>query len=141
MKKMSKMKIFFFLLSVGLLFSSCYKEEDWVADNSTTEDKYFPVIQKVTVSTDMVATGDTSFVKVYFWSHDDIKNVELWENDALYTSWDFVDSFDTLAYAQVKSFDYVAPAVADTTAFTLKVIVNNVNGLDRTKSVDVTVVP
>ncbi len=135
----------FLFLAAGLLFSSCYKEENWLAENSDTENKYFPVIQKVESSVSTLHSGETAVITVTYWSHDDIKEIELWANengeDRKVTTWPYTDSFDKDAYAEVTNLDYVAPTFADTTDVTIKAVVNNANGLSKSKTVSLTVYP
>ena len=142
---MNKIKLLLLLLVVGLLFSSCYKEEDWLADNSTTEEKFFPVVQNVFSSVDSMKSGDTSIISVKYWSHDEIKEIELWANeggeDRKVSTWSYVDSFDDEAHAEVTNLDYIAPSFSDTTVVTIKAIVNNVNGLSKFRTVSLVVLP
>ena len=140
------MKIFFVFLSLGLVFSSCYKEENWVDDNSQTEGKYYPVIQEVVRSgTDTIASGETVTLTVNYWSKDPIKSLEITETangeDKSVLVWDYVDSFNEEAYAEVTKLDYTAPSFADTTNVELTVTLLNENGLSRKESVKVVVLP
>ncbi len=144
--KMNSIKIFFVFLSIGLVFSSCYKEENWVDDNSQTENKYYPVIQKlVKTGGDTISAGELIKLTVNYWSNDPIKSLELTETangaDKSIQVWGYTDSFNEEAYAEVTTLDYTASTFSDTTDVTLSVTVLNENGLSRKKSVEVVVIP
>lgn len=124
---------------VGLIFSSCYKEPDWVGDNTTTEGKHFPVIAGVTLVTagDFFQEGSTIQIDLDYWSLDDIATVKLYENvdgggATEVSSTSHVSNFQEDSQTDEMILSYTIPTLpSDTVEIVLDVEVINVNGLTR----------
>lgn len=139
---MKFIKLFLFLLGTSLLMTSCYKESNWLDENSTTDGNYYPVIQKMTVEApnENAMEGDSVNITTYYWSKDPIKELQFFVDDNLTTTWAHTDSFDEEAYAQKTSFLYIVPSLPDSTTVNFLVKVINENGLEKEKATSILVI-
>ena len=129
-----------------LVFSSCYEEEDWLADNLADGGTYFPVIQSVLTELpdgETFSEGTTVNISVWYWSRDDVKEVRITETiddvETQLTSSASSTRFDTEANVEVLEYDYTIPEGSSGKEITITATVLTVTNLDRVKSNSFTV--
>jgi len=66
MTKYNKIVSFSLFVLLALLISSCYKEPDFIGDNSKTEGKHFPVIAGFNIIESYSNGSSTEFVVEYY---------------------------------------------------------------------------
>ncbi len=140
------MKKILFFLPLLVLFSSCYKESNWIADNVDTEGYFYPLIQDVLAEpangTD-ITEGSEVLISVYYWSRDDVASVELFEtidgNEKMIHSASAPTRFDAERSVDVLEYSYTVPAGTAGKDITIKAVVTTVNGLSREKATSFTV--
>ena len=137
---------FLIAISMLLVFSSCYEEEDWLGDNLADGGTYFPVIQSVLTELPDDATfseGTTVNVSVWYWSRDAVKEVKITETidgvEKQLTSSGSSTRFDVEKNVDVLEYDYAIPAGSSGKEITITATVITVNDLDRVKSSSFTV--
>lgn len=138
------MKNILFVLFSVLLVTSCYEETDWVEDNSTTNGHHFPMIQDVIPESDTVQAGATVAVNVYFWSRDEVKELDFLQTingteTLLSTSAPQV-TYDEERNVDVMNFSYTVPDTSMAgSSITLTSVVRTVHDLTRSKSASIVV--
>ncbi|GJM35230.1 MAG: hypothetical protein DHS20C18_42310 [Saprospiraceae bacterium] len=130
---------FFLLVLSGLTFSSCYKESDWLGDNTTTEGKHFPVIAGFELVTEggPFSEGTSVQLDLDFWSLDAISSIKLYErvdggDPVEVASFGYTANFQDDSQTDELIMSYTIPSLpADTVQITLDAEVVNENGLTR----------
>lgn len=129
-----------------LVFSSCYEEEDWLADNLVDGGTYFPVIQSVLTELPEDATfseGTTVNLSVWYWSRDDVKDITITETiDDVVTKLVSSSSstrFDVEKNVDVLEYDYAIPVGSSGKEIIITATVTTVNDLERVKDNSFTV--
>ncbi|GLR15648.1 hypothetical protein [Portibacter lacus] len=132
-----------FLFLIAFTVSSCYKESDWLGDNTTTEGKHFPVIAGITILDEMdtYPVGTNIQIDLDFWSLDEISTIKLYQTigggeTTEVKSYPFVSNFQEDSQTDELIMDYQIPSITEeSVSIRLDVEVINVNGLTR-NSVD-----
>lgn len=140
------MKIFKYICAFAVLMislSSCYEEESFVEENSTSTGEYSPVIQSVDPQGDYTAGSGLSVV-VHYWSEGTIDYHELYSavgseaDAALYSTTDYVNNYDSEAGSEVVNLDYTIPSdvvAGDTVFLTVTTYNENARSASRTAQV------
>ncbi len=135
------------VLSIAVILSSCYEEEHFLDGNATSDGKYFPVIQSVSIDNipeiDSFAVGETVKIVVKYWSKDPIKELVLFDNIddvvTLISTTPYTYSYDTESAAEKVTLDYQVPVGSNGKEVGLLVGVINENGLAREKTTSIKV--
>lgn len=142
------MKILKHILVFGaamILLSSCYKEDYFLDDNTTSDGKHFPIVQSVEVSNEPnsgFVEGNTVELTVHYWSEDPILQYELYEtvgagSETLYSTTPYQFTYDEEAQSEVVTLTYEVPAGSSGQSIVLNVVLVNENGLTKSKSATV----
>ncbi len=135
------------VLFVTVILSSCYEEEHFLDNNATSDGRYFPVIQTVSVDNtpeiDSFAVGETVKIIVKYWSTDPIKELVLFDNIddvvTLISTTPYTYSYDAESAAEKVTLDYQVPAGSNGKEVGLLVGIINENGLSREKTTSIKV--
>lgn len=139
------MRNILFILFSALLITSCYEETDWVEENSTTNGYHYPMIQDVLVvaEQDSFAAGDVVPLEVYFWSRDEVKELDLSQTiddvETLLSTSAPNTTYDVERNVDKMEMSYTVPADTEGKDITLSVVVRTIHDLTRTKSTTVKV--
>lgn len=142
---MKKINIFI-IFGILLTLSSCYKEEDWLAENIKEGGTYYPVIQTLTVTPTSgdFTEGNTVMISMQYWSRDDIKeitfNAVLDGVETQLVSTTSSTRFDLEQNVDVLEHTYTIPAGSLGKEITISGVVTTVNDLDRVKESSFTVI-
>ncbi len=142
------------VLFVTVILSSCYEEEHFLDNNSTSNGNYFAVIQSVSVDNvpeiGGFAVGETAKIVVDYWSLDPVKELELFDvvEDTLENKVETMilttpSNYVVNSKPAKVSLDYIVPVVPPNfnkgRRLVLKVFVINENGLVSEKSTEIKV--
>lgn len=136
-----------FILMLLVVFTGCYDEPDLLSDLTTTEGKHFPVIASFGTE-----SGETTFssgasvgLDLRYWSVDEIDQIIFSEtidgNTSEFANLGYTQNFAEDSQTDKLVVDYTAPSVAAETTVTITVEILNANGLNKTGSVSLTIVP
>ena len=139
---MNKNKIFIvliFVLGFGILFSSCYKEENWTEENTEILG-YIPIIASFDATpASTVKSGENLSLDLRFWCTDPIKEIIFYPtlNDVDLDS--LVYPYSDAAYSAASQTDslvigYIAPNVDSTSTLVVNAKVISENGYERKTS-------
>ena len=135
MIKQNKLVSFSFFVLLALVISSCYKEPDFIGDNSTTEGKHFPVISGFNVvdKADSYNQGESVKVDLDFWSTDPIKEINfhyrIGDTDVIAATSSYVANFQEDSQTDELVMEIAVPAVDSTVTVTIDAEILNENGL------------
>ncbi len=135
MIKQYKMVSFSLFMLLTLFISSCYKEPDFIGDNSTTEGKHFPVIAgfKIVDKADSYNQGEKVKVDLDFWSVDPIKVINFHfrtdDTDVIAATSPYVANFKEDSQTDELIMEFVVPSVSSTDTVTIDAEIINENGL------------
>lgn len=129
------------------VLSSCYKEEYFLDDNTTSNGRHFPVLQTVVVDNEPetgFTEGSTVEIVVHYFSVDPILQYELYEtvgagSEALYSTTPYKYTYDPDTQSEVVTLNYVVPAGSSGEGIGLNVVIVNENGLVANKSTSIDV--
>jgi hypothetical protein len=140
------MKIFKYLFFSAVLMvgmSSCYDEEYFLDENTTSDGRHFPVIQTVSPEGNF-NEGETINLVMQYWSQDPVDKHELYAtvgsgSETLYSTTEYVYGYDSETGGEVVSLPYVIPAGASGQSISFRIIVINENELFRQKTTSIDV--
>ncbi len=141
-----KMKIFrylFFSAVFMVALSSCYEEEYFLDDNTTSDGRHFPVIQTIVIE-GSGNEGETINLVMHYFSQDPVDKYELYakvgsDSEALYSTTDYSYDYDEETESEVVSLPYVIPAGSSGQKVSFRIVVINENELYREKSTSINV--
>ena len=139
--------IYFILIGCLVVLSSCYEEPDWLGDNATTEGKHFPVIGTLSVSESSVVSGNSVELDLRYWSFDPILETHLIEKADGASDFSIVDTYPYSFNFNEETQDeqlilvYTAPTVTDTVDYEIGARVVNENGLEKERTLSITIFP
>jgi hypothetical protein len=70
----------FLILATLIGIVSCYKEPDWFAENTTSQDKFAPFIYMYALDSASFTPGVRAKVLLEYWCIDPIKEIRLYES-------------------------------------------------------------
>jgi len=135
MTKYNKIVSFSLFVLLALLISSCYKEPDFIGDNSKTEGKHFPVISGFNIidKADSYSQGEMVKVDLDFWSLDPIKEINFFfkigDSIVLAGNSNYIANFQEDSQSDELVMDLLVPAVDSVVEVTINAEVVNENGL------------
>ncbi|UII23589.1 hypothetical protein [Fulvivirga ligni] len=139
------MKTLYIIFSVLVLSSltSCYEEEYFLDDNSTSENKHFPVVQSVVVEGEVDEDSSINLL-THYWSQDPIDHYELYSTveggeESLVLEMPYQYNFDEEAGSELVSLPYTIPSSTSGKTIDFRVLIVNQNGLSKDRTTSITV--
>ncbi|UII24418.1 hypothetical protein LVD15_13915 [Fulvivirga maritima] len=137
------MKKILYIFLVLTIMTSCYDEEYFIDDNTTTNGDHYPVIQSLVVEGEMVSGNSLNLI-MHYWSLDAIDHFELYstepeQDEALVASIPYQYSYDEETESEVITISYEIPTVSSGAEIDLRVLVINENGLERETTTSITI--
>jgi len=136
-------RIFFkyLLLLCGVIaLHSCYKESNFLDENTTTEDKNFPVVATFAVTNGATfKVGDAIKTELNYWSIDPIKEIRLYQTVAgvreIKVTKPYAAAFSKQSQTDSLLMEFPMPQLAVGTEVSVQAEVVNDNGLMRLSSI------
>lgn len=139
------MKSILYIFSLVVLFSvgltSCYEQDDWLSDNTTTEGRHFPVIAEFFVLNpqDSFDVNDEIRLDLRYWSVDDIEVINMYATPQggatmLVNSYPYSPNFQEDTQTDQLTMSYTVPSgVSGEVRLDAEIV--NQNGLVRNTNV------
>lgn len=142
---MKNLKFLIIFLTIGIVFSACYKEETlWLEENADLSGQHYPLVpyfDKVPASGDFYF-GETVDFEMNYWSIDPIAAVKFLENGNEYFSTGYAAALSTETNMDSIIFTYTTHQMDTPNPITLSGKVITEPGLERASgAVDINVCP
>ncbi len=142
---MKNIKLLMMILTIGVLFSACYKEDPlWLEENADLSGQHYPLVpyfDKLTDGSEFYF-GQTVDFEMNYWSIDPIAAVKLMENGVEYFSTGYAEALSPETNMDSIIFTYTTHQMDAPGAITISGLVVTEPGLERaSSSIDITVCP
>lgn len=130
---------FLAVLTSSVMLFSCFEEDNFLDDNLTLTENYFPVVADFYLEEDSYAVGASAQAITVFWSEGPIRELQLYATvggaaETLVSTTPYTANLVDSVRADVMVIPYTVPNVASGTSIDLRVLVVNEN--DFTKGDD-----
>lgn len=131
---MKNLKFLMMFLTIGVLFSSCYKEETlWLEDNADLSGQHYPLVPYFDQVTDGAEFffGQAVEFEMHYWSIDPIAAVKLMENGNEYFSTGYAAALSPVTNMDSIIFTYTAHQMDTPDPIAISGLVVTESGLER----------